>query len=348
MRKKEFIFLLVKFGVFLLIAYVLWNEFSGLNFSTVVAHVQQIGIASPLIFLPVLMMSLADSQAWAACFITGRRGFTFPEAFTFRVATDALHNSLPAGVAVAETVRPMVAKRLLGVPYPDGIAAGIISKLNTAVTNLVFLIIGIVILAFFIGGNEPAGTALGSPGLYVIGIIVVMAIGGLLWLPYRGTTFTALRNFLLKIPVKQVHAYIEKHGASLLTLDAYIQTFTREHKSNLYKSIFLYLIGWFVTAFETYIIVTLLGQEITLLQAIAIESSISFVRIVFFFLPAAVGAQEVGFLTLFTALGIAEPVTTSAAFIFLRRSKEIVWIALGFGFFSTLKLNPFKPVLAQT
>jgi hypothetical protein len=85
-----------------------------------------------------------------------------------------------------------------------------------------------------------------------------------------------------------------------------------------------------------------LGAEATFTQAIALEATASILRILFFFLPAGIGASEVGFVTLLVAFGFPEAITLGAAYIALKRLKEAGWVVLGYFVLWFVGFNPFK------
>lgn len=92
----------------------------------------------------------------------------------------------------------------------------------------------------------------------------------------------------------------------------------------LAKAIVLQLGGMFVSSLELYIIGYLIGQPITLLDAIALEGLVEGVRYVAFFIPAGLGVQEAGFVFFGQLLGIEADVALAMSLI--RRVREI-----GFG-----------------
>jgi uncharacterized membrane protein YbhN (UPF0104 family) len=56
----------------------------------------------------------------------------------------------------------------------------------------------------------------------------------------------------------------------------------------------------------------------------------SILRILFFFIPAGLGAQEIGYVMVLTTFGLPEPLALSASYIMLKRSKELVWATVGY------------------
>jgi len=58
-----------------------------------------------------------------------------------------------------------------------------------------------------------------------------------------------------------------------------------------------------------------------------IESLLQLIRAGSFFIPLSLGAQEGGLILIFTSLGMAGPLGLAVSFV--RRIRELVWIALG-------------------
>ena len=47
--------------------------------------------------------------------------------------------------------------------------------------------------------------------------------------------------------------------------------------------------------------------------------------------PAGLGVQEVGYVALISAAGVANPIAVAAAFSVVKRLKEAFWISVGYG-----------------
>jgi len=86
---------------------------------------------------------------------------------------------------------------------------------------------------------------------------------------------------------------------------------------------------WLCESIETALILWLIGAPLDLALAMAVEVGLTLARSVGNFAPAGIGIQEAGYATLLTATGLG--VETAAAFVLLKRAKEIVWIAIGYG-----------------
>jgi uncharacterized membrane protein YbhN (UPF0104 family) len=114
------------------------------------------------------------------------------------------------------------------------------------------------------------------------------------------------------------------------SLDAYLRRVFTERRRGLAAAVGLYVIHWFIEAFETWLIVRLLGFPLDFSHALAIESACSFLRAIAFFVPAGLGVQDLGYATLFAAAGVSDPIDFGLAFTLVKRSKELVWVLIGY------------------
>jgi len=62
---------------------------------------------------------------------------------------------------------------------------------------------------------------------------------------------------------------------------------------------------------------------------LAFEPVVSFARSAAFFIPAGLGVQDAGYMAFLQHAGIPDAVNRAAAFVLLKRFKEIIWIAVG-------------------
>jgi uncharacterized membrane protein YbhN (UPF0104 family) len=92
---------------------------------------------------------------------------------------------------------------------------------------------------------------------------------------------------------------------------------------------------WLLESIETAIILRLVGAPLDLAFAMAAEVGISLLRSVSNVAPAGLGVQDAGYATLFPAMGLT--VDTAAAFVLLKRGKELAWIVAGYTLLAALR-----------
>jgi hypothetical protein len=305
------------------------HQASLMDFSRVLGAIASIGLMLLLVLVPGTLMTLADTVGLSAL-VTGlpRRLWLSYDLISIRLGGDALCNSLPGGVAVGETVRSVLLQRCCGADLPRGIAVSVIAKATMALAQAIFIVGGLSI-AGIAGDMSPLFRLL--PGaertvlLLSVGFCVLVCLvplgyqlidgritsGG----KGRGSLFA---GFLAKIfPLLQ---------ATCLRM----KEITLSHRSRIWPSVMMFLAGWICIGGESFIILRLLRVPVTFTQAVVFEAVISLIRLAFFFVPSALGAQEVGMIAFVTALGAPDPLTLAGSYVALKRSRELAWIGLGY------------------
>ncbi len=325
----------------------LWHYFSGLDLSLVALRISGSGFALTLILLPYALIFLAETLDWRLT-IRQTPGPGTGKLYLIRVATDALLYSIPGGVALAEPMRPVLLQKLCRIELTEGIGSSIITKINIAVAQALFIFTGLVlVMVFYPGVSLQLGVAEGPAGYLSVGFLLLCAIG-LLTLPFSGPRLTQLVRLLSRVPVAPMRKLIAKAEPAVHRLDNHVGRFARDHTARFVGSLLFGFAGWLLIGVETYLILQLLGAEPTFTQAIALESVASILRIVFFFIPSGLGASEVGFVTLMVAFGFPDAITLAAAYIALKRMKEAGWVVLGYFVFWVVGFNPFRRTRALT
>lgn len=94
------------------------------------------------------------------------------------------------------------------------------------------------------------------------------------------------------------------------------------HRSRLWSGFALHLACWSLGAAEAWVTFRLLGVDLTLSQALAIDGTVVGLRTFAWLVPAAAGVQEASYLVAAAVFGIA-PATAMAA-SFARRARDLV------------------------
>jgi uncharacterized protein (TIRG00374 family) len=316
-------------ALIIVLAAVLWRYFAGLDLAQVARQIESGGWLLLLTVLPYGLVFLAESLAWQRT-LAGSPAPRLGTLYLIRMATDALLYSIPGGVAVAEPMRPVLLQKHCGIALAEGIGSCIITKITIAIAQVVFILLGfILVTASYPGVTTLLGVGDGLMGAVAIGVPLLCAIG-LLVLPFSGPRLTQMARGLARIPVGPIRRAMERVGPMLGRLDDQIGRFVREHPYRFAGALLFSFVAWIVIAAETFLVLRILGAEPTFTQAVALEATASILRIFFFFLPAGIGASEVGFLALFAAFGFPEAITLGAAYITVKRLKEAGWVGLGY------------------
>ena len=337
---------LLRLSLVVLLAAILLHYFSGLDLSLVASRIRGGGFTLLLILLPCGFVFLMESLAWQLT-IRSVPGPGVGKLYLIRMATDALFYSIPGGVAVAEATRPVLLQKRCGIELTEGIGSCIITKINIAMAQVFYVLLGfILVTVFYPGVALQIGVGNGIGGYLFVGLSLFCAIG-LLALPFTGPRLTQFLRALSHIPLAPIQRFIVKTEPAISRLDVQVGRFARDQTLRFILSLLFSFTAWILVAFETYLILKFLGSDPTFTQAVAMEATASILRILFFFLPAGIGASEVGFISLLVAFGFPDAITLGAAYIAVKRLKEAGWVAVGYVVFWFVGFNPLRRSRAQ-
>jgi uncharacterized protein (TIRG00374 family) len=238
-----------------------------------------------------------------------------------RTAGEVVNMTTPTAYVGGEPLKAYLLKKH-HVPMVEGLASVIIAKTTMTIAEVLFILLGIALGVWLLGGNDSSGhtvaAALVSVGLLAFGTAAFVFV-------QRQGIFTWLLGFLRKIGLKI--AYLEAREEKLRSLDQTILDFYRHNRPAFYASTGLFFLGWMAEALEVYVIVYYLGGPAMALSAISIGALSVFIKGGTFFIPGSLGAQDGGNVLLLSAFGYSD--VTGITFALLRRFRELVWIGIG-------------------
>ncbi|MCZ7557982.1 MAG: lysylphosphatidylglycerol synthase domain-containing protein [Bacteroidia bacterium] len=317
-------------------ALLLWQQLRGVSLHDVQALVSTLGYRLPLIVLPYGLVLLLDVLGWRQCMTTPRY-LSLRTLFAIRVSTDALLNTIPAGVAIAEPMRIMMLHRRLRLPVADATSATLLSKMNIAIAQMLFVLLGLLLVLLHANQHQGIAALLDSAGGWVTVLPATLLVLAVLSLPYTGPRFTQLLQLLHRLPVPTLRKQLSRGERALAEIDGYIGDFARSNRARFITSLLLFLWGWLLMAAETWLLLHLLGAEVSISQAIVFEGLASIVKLLFFFIPSGIGAQDLSFVAMLFAFGVPDAATVAVAFMLLRRGKELFWAITGLGVLGFLR-----------
>lgn len=291
----------------------------------------QLGARAPFVLVPYFFALSCDTLAW-------RNTFEHPAQlplvglWQLRIASEAVANSLPAGPAIAEGVKAILLQRRFALPLAEASANVVLAKVSLALSQALFLIAGLVSVVPTL--QRSSHEILGDEGLEWLAIGV--AFGFLLFVSVA--LLALVRGKLFARIVARFERFSRFHDAAH-RLDYAFGAFARVPQAQTFRAIALFCCGWTCLGVENFVILWLLDSDVTLAQAIVMEALLSIVRIVFFFLPSGLGAQEAGYYLVLRAFGVPDPEVLTAAFMVVKRSKELIWIGMGYAMLSHLHVR---------
>ena len=199
---------------------------------------------------------------------------------------------------------------LRGVRGTLAAASVIVDVLMQAVSQLVFAIIGLILL-MAMGGNEgmvwlvAVGSALALAALG--GFLLVQGEFGQRLVKRLLETFAGDRNWLVFGAVNDLFERLGKFYSD---------------RVRLVRSVTWHLAGWFIGAIEVWVVLNFMGYQVDFGDAVIIESLMHAVRGAAFAVPGALGAQEGGLIVLCAIFGV--PPEAALALSLVKRIPDLV------------------------
>ncbi|NTV91738.1 MAG: UPF0104 family protein [Chlorobiaceae bacterium] len=310
--------------------------------------VSSIGISSLLVFLPFLGLHLIETAAWIKVFPPSVKRPAFFPLFKIQVIAETVSMTLPAGIAVGEPLRPFLCNRFLGIAVPSAVASVAVRKLLLGAAQGLFTVIGAI--AGFGLLQDSSRSILGFNGLGVIvlsaGVAVTIAFLFFVVLLINGNAAAHLHGLLMLVPFRKVREWLLEKESGFTKTDTELKSYRGPAATRLLLALVYYVFAWMLLAVESYIILRLLGVDVSFQQVLAFDTALAMLRSLFFFIPSGIGIQDLGYLAFFQAIGIPDYAAYGGAFVLLRRFKEIVWYGLGYliMFISGVHLNDASKV----
>lgn len=292
-----------------------------------------VGPVAMLVLVPQGLWTVMHAWAWQRILRgIGRPIPVWPLVRTF-FTMEAAHLTIPGGPAVAESLGVYFLGRRFGVPVSDAVASQAVKKLLIVSTNGLYVATG-ALLAWSVL-PEPSRVMFGHPETFR-GLLAATAGGMLLvsgamyWGMKRGSLAMALFGLLRRTPSRRFRTWLEARAEGWARTDAQLAVpLAASRVGELLPPGLILLAQWWLEGFESWLILSLLGADVTFAQAIALEVAGSSLRSLVFAIPAGLGVQDAGYVAMLNAFGVAGATEFGAAFVLLKRSKELFWIGFG-------------------
>jgi putative membrane protein len=283
--------------------YLVW----AIGFDAVFAAIARAGFAGlGLLCLYALVVFFALAAAWFYLLPPAHRP-ALSQLYLARLVRDSI-----AEISPFSPVGGMVAAARLMIlrgMNPGYAAASVAADATTeAMAQVAFLAFGIALgVAHF---RHLASTGFLTEAMVATLLLAVPGIAALIFLQKKGADFAqrvAGRFFPLA-----------KEGVSFR--DAIHDLY--DSPSRLAASATFHLLAWMGSGGGTFIAFRLVGGQVSLLDALALEALLCTLRSIAAFVPAAIGVQEAGYAMLAPLFGL--PAEMGLAVSLLKRAREIV------------------------
>ncbi len=311
-------------------AALLARVFASVDLRAVAAVLVQAGPRAPVAVVPFLLGMTADAAGMGLILRALDRRLSLSALLPLRVATEALHMTAPAGFLVADTTTAALLGAKWGVPLGEGAVLAVARKWLVMRAHAVYIVLGAAVGAAALAGVSQhflgarwIGIALAA-GLALVPLTLSVTVG----LGFAGrSTLESVRAAAERIPWPRLRARVRAFQRGAAEGDALLARVGANHVATNTASL-SFLGCWLAEALDTAVILWIVTGRFDVPVALAVETGVSLLRSIANVAPAGLGVQEVGYGGLLTAMGVT--VEGAAAFVLLKRCKELVWIAVGY------------------
>jgi putative membrane protein len=252
-----------------------------------------------------LVPLVTDTFAWRTLFPRPRPALA--RMLGARWVCDAVNSLLPVPQVGGDVVRAhLLATR--GVPGRLAGATVLVDLTLSALTQIVFTLIGVGLLLAHLGRHDVVPAILVPLGLFAMGLLAFYRL-------QRRGLFGLLARTLARVT----------GGSTLLggaeALDRAVGAVYRRRGAVL-RSAWWNLASWLLGTGETWLALRFLGRPVSVEEALLLESLGQAARNAAFVVPAGLGVQEGGYLVLGGLLGL--PGDVSLALSLAKRTREVV------------------------
>ncbi len=308
--------------------------------------------------LPALWFVLAASFATGLFDALGSR-FLLPSVreklpvffvLLAHLSSEAVAKTIPAGLPLAEAVRLKVLRRNTSMPVPQGLSGVLSRRLYLGTAQGLYLVAGTLVGFSTIQGLSTVLLHHAGGEWFVLGLTISLTaviFAGLLTAT-SGSVCSRMAGAIRRIPVRRWQRWLGDRLHAITAADSHLSSLPAPATRRFGKTIAWFFLAWCSEAFETYLLLRLLGFPVSVPQAVALEVLVSTLKLLAFFLPSNILVQDSGYAGLLMALGIAGGLEATVPFVLLKRAKDVAWIAAGYSILALHGIRPARRLVQST
>jgi glycosyltransferase 2 family protein len=289
-----------------------------------------LGPTALVLLLPSVAAIGFEVVSWRAAFAQMGIRTTLAGLYRVRVVSDSLGAVLPLGMVWSDAVKLPLLARHCGVPMSAGIAGIAARKYLLVLSQAGYLLCGFLLGRVAL--ESGFGKITGHPEFAFVAVVFSVALVGvaeITALTLRGgQALQRVLKVLGRVPNARLRSSVDRFREQAVRTDGSAARFFAMRRLALVAIAMPCWGGGRIEATETWLMLRALGSELAWGDAIGVEALVVLARHLLVVVPGGLGIQELGYATLLGALG-NDPVTC-AALALLKRSKELLWVAVGY------------------
>ena len=293
-----------------------------IDFKKVLEAVKGIGWKFFILLLITFLSAILGTLNWRSCLGKQAAAVSISQLFLIRHLGEIASIFNPAGIVGGEALKVHLLCSSQNLEKKTVLASILVSRAIMIFTQLTLF--SFVALWLFLPGLKLVTVTHYSDYLILPGISLL-----LISLLFYGRTH--IKGLFLSMRFGLVLK--NKTGPFRTKLNDLYSSMTGLYRANKKAVILatLYaLLHWVIGAMEFYLILTFLGIDVQVLQAILVDMGVVFFKTAGVFIPAQAGIEEYGNKIMLSIIGIRGAEIWIAASI-LRRARQLFWLTFGIG-----------------
>jgi hypothetical protein len=275
--------------------------------------------------LPYLGVVALETAAWKTILGGLEQPVSFGRLLHIRLATEGVARAIPGGAIAAEGLKLYLVNTYCAVPLSQAAVSLSVLKVLLLTTQMIYVAGGLSVLASREIDTMSGGAALLSAG--ATAVFLVLAVSLCVFL-VRGSAAQTLHRLLMRFPNAALRSWFGARTPAFRSFDQQLKALWSKSKIAVgIASVFL-VMSWLGETLETLVVAHLLGNRSSFAEILPLESRVSILRALAFFIPGALGVQDAGYMAAWKTVGFNNVTSFAAAFVLVKRTKEICWIVM--------------------
>ena len=310
-------------------AVLLVKSLAGVDVHAAALAIVQIGPLAPMMLAPFAIAMALDAFGMRWLLAAIGRHAPYRRLLAIRFGTEALHLSAPAGFAVGDSATAALLDSRCGIPLSDGATIAVARRWLVMRAHAGYIVLGAVVgWAALVAVSMRALGGRSLPWFVLASSLVPLAISSLLGASFRpGGLVAAAIGAASRAPWAWLRLRAQSWSAGATSVHARMTQIGAAPVA-VWGTTVTFFACWLLESCDTAIALRLLGAPPDFAIAIAAEVGISLIKAIGNVAPAGLGVQDAGYAALLPAMGLTTE--TAAAFVVVKRAKEVAWIAFGY------------------
>ncbi|WP_439554984.1 lysylphosphatidylglycerol synthase transmembrane domain-containing protein [Dyadobacter sp.] len=314
---------IIKIVLVLSISVLLFQFIRNTDLAEVSRALQTAGSGFLLILLSTFVAYWCGAVGWWFCLGESRRRISHFRIFVVRHISETIGMFNPASVAGGDMFKVFLLKPY-GIDQQTAITSVVMYRFLMILSQLVLLVVAML---WLVSSQDILLIAPAYVAIIIFALILFAA--GCFWWVKRAAALG---------PLAAGAGRWVKINSKIRDIRIELNRFASAHPKELLLAFAAFLLHWLIGSVEFYIILKLLGYDVTLMHGLLLDMGVVIVKSAGAFVPGQIGVEELGNKLMLSVIGISSAslwLSVSA----LRRTRQLFWILMGALFYAVFARN---------